>query len=128
MALFQSHWLTALFLSPLIWMAYDLKVNGLPRVGRSSRGAEPAERLEALAPRIGEVRDLWYSNKPGSGVRFISKVISLAPHLEALDIPCPPEPPTVNDTHDWEDFLSRLLPLAEQGRDEDARCLLATRP
>lgn len=135
LALVSSNWTTALFLSPLLWMAYDLTVNGLP--GRAQRQVREslaplgpknkADRFQALARRIQRTRDMWHSDRAGAGVLFISEIVSLTPHLEALEIPCPPEPAIVDETHEWEDFLSRLLPLAELGRLEDARHLLRSR-
>jgi len=54
-------------------------------------------------------------------------------HLEALDIPCPAEPETVNELEPWLRFLEKLLPLAELGRLEQAwtlsdRLAAGTRP
>ena len=58
-----------------------------------------------------------------SGLRFISLVVALAVHLNALDIPCPAEPESVDELEPWRRFLEKLLPLAELGRLEQALTL-----
>lgn len=80
-------------------------------------------RFTAHVPRIREALDTYHATEPGAVQHFISLTCRLAVHLQALGIPCPAEPPTVNDVDPWLRFLERLLPLAELGRLREARDL-----
>ena len=79
------------------------------------------DRFRALAPRIQELLDTWYSNAPGAGLRCISLIAGLARHLQVLEIPCPERPLNVNEVWQWIEFAEELLPLGELGRLNDAR-------
>ena len=104
--------------------SFVISVCGVRMLRAQARRSDPeVERLEALTPRIREARDTSHNLGSGSGFRFISLIVELAVHLEALGIPCPVEPETVDDTEPWLRFLEKLLPLAELGRLADARTL-----
>lgn len=119
-------WLADRILEVLVVGAsFVVSAYGISLLRAQARRVEPeVKRLQALTRRIREARDTFDSRESGSGLRFISLVVELSVHLEALGIPCPPEPETVNDLEPWLRFVEKLLPLAELGSLEQARSLV----
>lgn len=134
-AFWLRSWLADRILEVLIVLgSVVVSAYGVRILRAQARDSVPrVQRFQALTPRIREARDAFHRRGAGFGLRFISLVVELAVHLEALDIPCPSEPETVNDLEPWLGFLEKLLPLAELGRLEQAltlrdRLAAGTRP
>lgn len=115
-------WIVENFLNVVV-VAGGFAVSGYALYRVCKPGGAP-KRFRALAPRIWEALDTWYTEEPWLYGKSLMLISRLVPHLEDLGIPCPPKPGDSDEARAWFAYAEDLLPLAELGKLERARRLL----